>query len=140
MAPRPIEHLDEPRAVGCYAGMDDMAEHAQRFTPIRCALPDELAPARELSPLVATRLAEEPSPLLMTTPALLAEVDTLTMRIVRRETRARDVLLVQTLATRLRCASLTPVRGREVLEGMLLVDIADERDAAAPALTFSKAA
>lgn len=29
---------------------------------------------------------------------------------------------------------------REPLEGMLLVDIADERDAAAPALTFARAA
>lgn len=122
------------------AGMDDMADHAQRFAPIRCPLPDARMPVRELSPLVATRLAEEPSPLLLSTPTLLAEVDALCMRVVRCETRARDVLLVQTLAARLTTASAAHARAtnREPLEGMLLVEIADERTARAPALSFDR--
>lgn len=91
-APRP-QFLDAARAQPCHEGMDDTAEHA-----------------RELA---------EAAPLSLTTPQLQAEVDALCMRIVRRETRARDVLLVLAISARLRTALLSPARNREPLEGML---------------------
>ena len=84
----------------------------------------------------------QPAVLTMSTPALLAEVNEgLALRVCRRQTTARDVLLVQALAARLTAASVAHARAtnREALEGMLLVDIADEREAAAPALTFERA-
>lgn len=113
-APR-AQRLDVALALPCYEGMDDAADYAQTLVEV--------------------------SPLLLSTPALLAEVDALALRVARCETRARDVALVHQLAVRLRAASIAaPVRGREALEGMLLVDIADERDTAAPALTFARAA
>lgn len=69
----------------------------------------------------------EASPLSLTTPALLAEVDALTLRIARCETRARDVTLVHQLAARLRTASMAPARNRERLEGMLVLDLPKAR-------------
>lgn len=102
------------------AAMDDMAEHAVQ--------------------------QHQPAVLTLSTPALLAEVNAgLALRVCRRQTTARDVLLVQALATRLVAASAAHARAtnREPLEGMLLIDIADERAARAPrapALTFSRAA
>jgi hypothetical protein len=95
--------------------MDDMADHAVAL----------------LQPPVLT----------LSTPALLAEVDAgLALRVCRRQTTARDVLLVQALAARLVTASAAHARAanREPLEGMLLVDIPNERDAIAPALSFDR--
>jgi hypothetical protein len=95
--PAPCASLLEPaRSIGSYDGMADMGDHA------------------------ITRA--EASPLLLSTPALIAEVDALAMRIVRRETRARDVLLVQALAARLRTATTMAPRNREPLEGMLRLE------------------
>lgn len=91
-APQP-QILDAARAQPCYEGMDDMAEHS-----------------RELA---------EATPLSLTTPALLVEVDALCMRIVRRETRARDVLLVQAITARLRTFLIAPPRNVEPLDGAL---------------------
>lgn len=83
----------------------------------------------------------QPAVLTLTTPALLAEVnDGLALRVCRQQTTARDVLLVQALAARLLTASAAHARAtnREPLEGMLLVEIPDERDAIAPALSFDR--
>lgn len=93
LAYRP-EHLDEPRAQPCEAGMDDTAAYAEQLA--------------------------ESSPLTLSTPALLAEVDALALRVVRCETRARDVLLVQSLAARLKTA--TAPSNREPLDGMLRLE------------------
>lgn len=82
------------------AAMDDMAEHAV-----------DLA---------------EPAVLSLTTPALLAEVESgLALRVCRRQTTARDVLLVRALAARLTAASAEHARAtnREPLEGMLMLDV-----------------
>lgn len=85
--------LEPARAQPCYEGMDDTADHAVALL--------------------------EAAPLSLTTPELLAEIDALSMRIVRRETRARDMLLVLAISARLRTALLLPARNREPLEGML---------------------
>jgi hypothetical protein len=76
--------------------------------------------------------------LTMSTPALLAEVDDgLALRVCRRETTARDVLLMQAMSERLRSMVMRPASNREALDGMLLIEIADESEARAPALTFN---
>jgi hypothetical protein len=112
LAYRP-EHLDEPRAHACEEGMDDTGDFA------------------------VTKA--EASPLLLSTPALLAEVDTLALRIVRRETRARDVLLVQALAARLKTATAAAQpTNREPLDGMLMLDIDEQPSDDAFALDLSK--
>lgn len=85
----------------------------------------------------------QPAVIALSTPALLAEVnDGLALRVCRQQTTARDVLLVQSLTARLVAASAAHARAtnREPLEGMLLVDIPDERTARAPTLTFARAA
>ena len=118
-----------------HAAMDDMADHAQRFAPIRIQSPGH-PPVRRLPAHLATTVStrRDLSVIELGTPELLAEVDDgLALRVCRRQTTARDVLLVQALTDRLRTA---PVRGREPLEGMLLIDIPDEREAAAPTLRF----
>lgn len=116
--------------------MDDMSDYAQRFAPIRLADPAH-PPVRRLPAHLATTVSprRDLSVIELGTPELLAEVDDgLALRVCRRQTTARDVLLVQALTDRLRTA---PVRGREPLEGMLyLGDIPDERQAAAPVLRF----
>ena len=87
MAPNPIKHLDEPRAVPCYAGMDDMGDYA-------------VAQAQTAVLTLPHR-------------ALLAEVDAgLALRVCRRETTARDVLLVQALTARLSSAVVALERAR----------------------------
>lgn len=112
----------------------------QRFAPIRIEPPAH-PPARVLTPHEASGIARpQPAVLTLSTPALLAEVNAgLAMRVCRQQTTARDVLLVQAMAARLELAGAAPVRGREVLEGMLLVDMPDESKARAPALTFERA-
>lgn len=88
---------------------------------------------------MAATLTTEPAVLTLPTAALLAEVASgLALRVCRQQTTARDVLLVQALAARLKTASAAPVAGREALEGMLLVEIPDERDAVAPVLSFDR--
>lgn len=88
-----------PRAE-CEAAMDDMAAHAEQL--------------------------HQAAVLTLSTPALLAEVDAgLALRVCRRQTTARDVLLVQSLAARLKTASVAHARAtnREPLDGMLMLDL-----------------
>lgn len=92
-----------------HAGMDDMAAYSESL---------------------------QRSPLALTTHELTAESDGLAMRVLRRETTARDVSLVQALAARLRTMVMRPATNREALEGMLLIDIPDESEARAPVLRF----
>lgn len=81
----------------------------------------------------------EPAVLTLSTRALLAEVSAgLALRVCRQQTTARDVLLVQAMEARLKTASVAPARNVEALDGMLLVDIPDERDAIAPLLSFDR--
>ena len=97
LAYRP-EHLDEPRAQPCEAGMDDTGDYA-------------IAQA-------------EASPLLLSTPLLLAEVDVgLALRVCRQQTTARDVLLVQALAARLKTATTAQPVNREALDSALWLDL-----------------
>jgi hypothetical protein len=106
----------------------------QRFTPI---------PVGKVLPPPTHAVASllEPAVLTLSTPSLLAEVnDGLALRVCRQQTTARDVLLVQALAARLVTASAAHARAtnREPLEGMLLVDIPNELNACAPALSFDR--
>ena len=71
------------------------------------------------------------SPLALTTPELLSEVDALSLRAARRETTSRDVMLVHALAARVRSLN------REPLEGMLYLGDIEPSDAA-PTLSFTE--
>jgi hypothetical protein len=73
----------------------------------------------------------EPAVLTMPTPALLAEVNAgLALRVCRRETTARDVLLVQAMAARLVTASAQHAQAtnREPLDGALWLDLGGVAD------------
>lgn len=63
------------------------------------------------------------SPLALTTPELLSEVDALSLRAARRETTSRDVMLVHALAARVRSLSMRPATNREPLDGALWLDL-----------------
>lgn len=68
----------------------------------------------------------QPAVLTLPTPALLAEANAgLALRVCRRETTQRDVLLVQALAARLTTASAEHARAtnREPLDGPLWLDL-----------------
>lgn len=68
----------------------------------------------------------QPAVLAMSTPALLAEVNAgLALRVCRRQTTARDVLLVQSLAARLTTASVQHAKAtcEARLDGALRLDL-----------------
>jgi hypothetical protein len=108
--------------------MDDVAswsqspEYAEHFG--RTRFPDERKPSSMVTPHEASGVARpQVAVLALSTPALLAEADDdLVLRMCRRKTTSRDVLLVQALAARLKTA-VAPVRGREALDGALWLDL-----------------
>lgn len=74
-------------------------------------------------------MSAEAAVLTLSTPALLAEVDDgLALRVCRRQTTARDVLLVQAMAARLQAATISHALAsrslnREPLDGALWLDL-----------------
>lgn len=83
------------------------------------------------SPTHAVASLLEPAVLTLSTPALLAEVhDGLALRVCRRQTTARDVELVLSMAARLTTASVAHAKAtnREPLDGALWLDLGTVAD------------